>query len=353
MKNLKYTFAFLILLISGYGYAQEGEKTKPLFSSEEVLEIVIAMDVRTVINNRKVEDRVDHKAKLSYLTSEGDSVSYKIKVRVRGNNRANPQVCSFPPLKLDFKKKKVDSTLFEGQNKLKLVTHCKPGASGEEFILREYYTYKLYEMISPYSFKVRLCRIKYVDTEGKFKDDSHYGFLIEDIDDVAARNGMVEYKEKVLNQEVCERKELDRLMFFQYLIGNLDWSVPYMHNFKLVANKERPRPVAIPYDFDYAGIINKPDATPPVNFEIASVRERVFRGLCRAEGGYDDALNYFQEKKSDIYSLYESSPYLSDKSKKYTVNYLNSFYKILDDPKKVRQNIVTACWANHKHLYQY
>lgn len=353
MKNIKFILVILLLLYAGYSNAQDKEKTKPLFASEEVLDIIIKMDVRTIINNRKVEDRVDHKAKLSYLTSDGDSVSSKIKVRVRGNNRANPQVCSFPPLKLDFKKKKVDSTLFEGQNKLKLVTHCKPGSSGEEYILREYYTYKLYEIITPYSFNVRLCRITYVDTEGKFKGDSHFGFLIEDIDDVAARNGMIEYKAKVLNQEVCERKELDRLMFYQYLIGNLDWSVPYMHNFKLISKEDRPRPIAIPYDFDYAGIINKPDATPPVNFDITSVTERVFRGLCRVEGGYDEAVNYFQAKKPDIYTLYESSPYLSDKSKKYTINYLNSFYKILDDPKKLKQNVITACWANHKHLYQY
>lgn len=353
MKKIKLILLILILLNSGYSIGQDAEKTKKLFSSEEVLDLIIAMDVRTVINNRKVEDRVDHKAKLSYLTTDGDSVTYKIKVRVRGNNRANPQVCSFPPLKLDFKKKKVDSTLFEGQNKIKLVTHCKPGSSGAEFILREYYTYKIYENISPYSFKVRLCRIKYVDTDGRFKSDFHFGFLIEDIDDVAARNGMVEFEDTVRNQEVCERKELDRLMFFQYMIGNLDWSVPYMHNFKLISKEGHPRPVAIPYDFDYAGIINKPDATPPVNFEITSVTERVFRGLCRIEGGYDEAVSYFKEKKPTIYALYETSPYLSEKSKKYTVRYLDSFYKILDDPKKLEQNVIKACWANHKHLFQY
>ena len=311
------------------------------------------MDVKEVINNRVVAERVDHKAKFSYLLSNGDSISHKIKVKVRGNNRANSKVCSFPPLKLNFKKKKVDSSLFEGQNKLKLVTHCKSGSSSEEFIIREYYAYKLYQIISPYSFNVRLCKITYKDTEGKFKSNPHYSFLIEDIDDLAARNGMVEFEDSIPNQEVCERQELDRLMFFQYMIGNLDWSVPYMHNFKLISKEDHPRPVAIPYDFDYAGIINKPDAAPPINIDIASVRVRVFRGLCRVEGGYNDAITHFQEKKEDIYALYNNSPYLSDKSKKYTLNYLDSFYKTLDDPKQLQRKILHACWANHKHIYQY
>ena len=353
MNRVKYFFALLIVFQSSFSLAQDDVKTKPLFASEDVLNLTIKMDVRTVINNRDTSERVYHKAKLLYPLSNGDTAIHKIKVMVRGNNRANRKVCSFPPLKLNFKKNKVDSSLFAGQNKLKLVTHCKPGSINEEFIIREYYTYKLYQIISPYSFNVRLCKVTYKDTEGKFKSDVHYGFLIEDIDDLAERNGMVEFKDSIPNQEVCERQELDRLMFFQYLIGNLDWSIPYMHNFKLISIEGSPRPVAIPYDFDLTGMVNKPDATPPPNFEITSVRERIFRGLCRVDGGYDDAVSYFQEKKPEIYALYENSPYLSDKSKKYTAKYLDSFYKILDDPKQLKQKIIRACWANHKHIFQY
>ena len=49
----------------------------------------------------------------------------------------------------------------------------------EEYAIREYYIYKLFQIISPYGFNVRLCRIVYEDIDGKFKPNPHYGFIID------------------------------------------------------------------------------------------------------------------------------------------------------------------------------
>jgi hypothetical protein len=271
---------------------------------------------------------------------------------VRGNSRTNTTVCRFPPLKLNFKKKAVANTIFDGQNKLKLVTHCNTKAVNEQYILREYYVYKLQELITPYCFKVRLCKISYEDLAGKYDPTPRYGFLIEDIDDLAARNGMIEYNDSIRNQEVCNRVELDRLMFFQYLTGNLDWSIPNRHNFKIIANPDKPVPIAVPYDYDYTGIVNTSYAKVPEGINVPNVRTRVFRGLCRMEGGYNEVLSFYQELKPEIYALYQDSEFLSEKSKTQTIKFLDSFYKVLGNPKLFDANIVKACRAKHQHLFE-
>ena len=348
MKHYK-ILVLLILITSGLVFGQDATKVNPLFSSDDILEIRLVMDVEKVIKDIEVRD--EHEAKFTYKEADGSEKSFDIKVVVRGKTRTNIKVCKFPPLKLNFKKKQVKNSLFAGQNKLKLVTHCNTKDINEEYIIREYYVYKLHQLVTPFSFRVRLCKVIYEDTAGDFDPIAHYGILIEDIDDLAARNDMVEFERKIPNQEVCERLELDRTMLFQYLVGNLDFSVPKRHNFKLVADSVKPQPVAVPYDFDYTGLVNTSYAKPPPDLEVASVRVRVFRGLCRQAGGYDDAINHFKMLKPEIYDLYKNSPYLSEKSIAQASKFIDGFYKVIDNPKSVNQKIVKACRANHKHMY--
>ena len=319
---------------------------QPLFDSDEILHVRIKLDVRETINDREV--REEHEAVLYY--KEIDSLN--IKLSVRGNTRANPSLCKFPPLKVNFKKKQVKGTLFKGQNKIKLVTHCNDRAINEEYILKEYYVYKLHQLVSPYSFKVRLCRISYIDTEGKMDPDEHYGFFIEDIDDLADRFDMEQYDGSLLNQDAFYRPELDKLVFFQYMIGNLDWSVPKQHNFKLIFGNEIKAPIAVPYDFDFSGMVNTTYAKPPPEINVPSVRTRNFRGFCRTPGTYEAVAKEYIEMKPQIYELYSSSEVLSEKSIDQSIKYLDSFFEILEDEKKFNKEIVTACRFNHKHLYE-
>jgi len=347
MKRL-ITLTVVVLLGLG-GHCQEAESN--LFKKEEPLTLVLTMNVNEVI--RDVKKREYHQARLSVLDGSDTVESHDLKVKVRGNNRAKRPICKFPPLRLNFKKKHTKGTLFENQDKLKLVTHCNTKKSNEEYVMREYYAYKVYQLVSPVSFRVRLCHVKYLDEEGDFDPGPHVGFLIEDIDQLAKRQGMVIFKDSIQNQEACTRDQLDKLTFFEYLIGNLDWSIPHRHNIKLVRKDEHSAPVAVPYDFDHAGIVAAAYAKPPPDIDIRSVKERVFRGLCRPIGGYDPTVQFYQKIKPNLYEIYRKAEFLSEKSKEMTLGYLDDFYKILDDPKAVEKYIVKACRANHKHLYQY
>ena len=348
MKLLKRLLAFYFILIFVLG--SYGQETKKLFTSDNILQLKIEFHMNDLIKDVEVRDY--HDAILSMMNEDTVLHEFKVKLKVRGNNRANKKTCKFPPLEVNFGKKSVKNSVFENQNKLKLVTHCRNSKDFYDYVTKEYMTYKLYQLVTPVSFNVRLCEITYVDLDNQNETSTQIGFFIEKIKDVAKRNDMVVNKDSIKHQDFCNKKELDKLTIFQFMIGNLDWSVPNRHNIKILSPEETGLPIAVPYDFDFAGIVSTPYAKPPDDMNIANVRTRVFRGLCRFDNGYGGTLDYFQTLKPKFIQLTRTSTYLSDKSKKSVDKYLESFYTILDNPKLLSQKVTTVCRAKHKHLYE-
>jgi hypothetical protein len=343
----KNVFILFILFSLGESYCQNA---KPLFQSDNILKLTITLPLEKVINDLEVRD--EHPAILSYQVTDGENEIHQIKIQVRGKTRALKTTCKFPPLQLNFKKSKTKNTLFEGQNKLKLVTHCKNTNLYSNYIQKEYTTYKLYQKITPYSFNVRLCEISYIDQNNSNKSSTHYGFIIEHIKDVAKRNDLKVFDESIRNQEVLGKENLDKLSFFEYLIGNLDWSITNRHNIKIMINKKGGLPIGVPYDFDYSGIVGTGYAVPPPGFDISSVKTRVFRGMCR-NNGYKPTIEFYQQHKPVLLTVLKNATYLSDNGRNSMEKYLLSFYDILDNIGNTEKKIVKACWANHKHLYEY
>lgn len=348
MRHLtKIILLFLILLLHKNSY---GQGTKILFQSDSILKLTIKLHINEVTHD--LETRDEHEAILSYSDNNNVASTHNIKVKVRGKSRSSPDLCTFPPLELNFKKNKTENSLFEGQNKIKLVTHCSQNSEFRRYVVEEYMIYKMYQLVTPFSHEVRMCEITYMDLDKSKKQFTKIGFLIEPIKDVAKRNHMALYKDSIPHQDFCNRQELDKLTVFQFMIGNLDWEIGLRHNIKLIAPKERGFPIAVPYDFDYSGLINTSYAAIPESLNIQSVRTRSFRGFCRFNDGYKVTLDYYQKLKPDFFSLVENAQYLTERNKNSIEKYLNSFYEILDDPKKVNKKITTTCWINHQHLYK-
>ena len=342
---------FLIVLLIGRLSVVAAQEPDPLFQSDSVLKITIKLNLDEVLSD--LDERIYHEAKLSYIKNDGSKSKHKVKVKIRGNNRAKVSTCRFPPLKVNFKKNKLENSIFQGQNKIKLVTHCNKNKNAEQLILKEYLAYKLYQKVSVYSFKVRLCEITYVDISNDNEKSTHYGFFIEDVDHLATRNNMYEFEDSIANQEVCVRVELDKLTVFQFMIGNLDWSIPNRHNMKLISNGDIKLPIPVPYDFDFAGLVDAPYAKPPIEFDVPTVRTRFFMGLCRIPGGYDSTILFYKNNRAEFLSVVENSSYLNDKNQKSSMRYLDSFFELLDKPKQLNQKVIKACRADHKHIYQY
>lgn len=307
------------------------ERESGLFSSDALLDLTLTAPMKALLNDRS-EEAEDRPATLTYLAEDGSEVTQEMKVKTRGNFRLNPSNCNFPPLRLNFGSKKSKGTVFEGQDKVKLVTPCQTKRKQyDQYVLQEYLAYKVFNTLTDASFRVRQVRITYADSEGKQKPLTKLAFLIEDEDEMATRLGGSILKLEGVHQELTDKGQSMLVSVYQYLIGNTDWAIPVLHNIKLVMPEGGTTPIPVPYDFDFAGVVDARYANPAAQLGISSVRERMYRGFCRPEEELTPVFKAFNEKKDEIFALYEEDPYLDKKERKSTLRYFEEFYDTINN----------------------
>ncbi len=313
------------------------------FTSGEILSLTLTMDMKTVL--KEVGDEMQqHPAVISYLSPEGDSVAIPIKIRPRGHFRKDPINCNFPPLRLNFSSQATPNTIFEGQDKLKLVSHCRSKRSQyEQNVLKEYLIYRLYNLFTEESFRVRLAEMNYVDSGGKVKTQTKMAFLIEPSGQMALRNHCEEIEVRNVRQGDCDREKTTRLSVFQYMIGNTDWSVPALHNVVLMQERPEDPPVLVPFDFDWCGLVNAPYAVPAEILDIENVRIRTYRGLCRTEEEFERVFQEFRDRETEIYNTIRSIPRLEEKNVTDIVRYIEQFFATINNPKRVDHEFYRGC----------
>ncbi len=311
-----------------------------LFNSDELLEITLAFDIKTF--RRKRSDTLNLPALLTYYSSETDSVVKEVQVRARGEFRRT--FCDLPPIRLNFKKSDSPDDEFSKIDKIKMVTHCKTG--NEDYTLREYLVYKLYNAITEESYKVRLLKINYIDSERPKKPISSYAFLIEPTDFLAERLNGVEVPSVKLGQKNIKPESMDRTAIFNYMIGNCDYSVPGQHNTKIFSQPKSDRPdlgIIVPFDFDYCGIVNTDYAVPPEPLPIKNVRQRYYNGICRSEEVFLEAIKEFADKKEEFYRIINEFPYLKERSTKDIIMFLEGFYDDFDRRNTIVYKFLNQC----------
>jgi hypothetical protein len=305
------------------------EQNFGLFTNEEVLNISLRFDV-TEYRRKKPKDKY-MPAILTYHINQYDSINKEISLKSRGIMRNS--YCNFPPLRLNFKKNSfVEKDLIK-LDKVKVVTHCSSGH--EIYLFKEYLIYKLYNVLTDFSYKVRLLNINYIDTNKKNKSLHSHAFIIEPTEFLAERIDATQVESLKLTMANIENISMNNMAIFNYMIGNTDWSVPNQHNCKVFQQRviaNHALGVIVPFDFDYAGLINASYAIPNENLGTQSVTQRVFMGICRPEAEYIKALEEFSYKKDEFYNLIKNFEYLNDKSKKEMLNYLDQFYRELEKP---------------------
>ena len=215
-----FVFYLLVTPTQLYLYAQSSENTEistaiaPLFSSDDPLELTIEADFKSIVANKDAEMPAYDSAQLILSEANGGNETFTIKVRARGYSR-RLSLCEFPPLLLNFKKNEVKGTVFEGQNTLKLVTYCNNMDRYQEYVCHEYLVYKMFNIITDTSFRVRLTHITYKEMGKDKVRATNYGFLIEDIDDLAKRFGGEETDRLLTVHDLCDHPSLDRFTLFQ------------------------------------------------------------------------------------------------------------------------------------------
>ncbi len=280
------------------------------------------------------------------LTEDGEQ--HSIKVRVRGNSRA--RVCSFPPLRLNFEKDETEGTVFSAQNKLKLVTHCRKSDEAEKNILQEYAAYKIFNLISDVSYRVRLLRMTYADSDDESGDNTleRYGFVIESGNELAARTGGEMLRLEGVPRRLIDEDQAAAVFVFQYLIGNTDWSFvadkdkdTCCHNGDLLERSSRF--YYVPYDFDLAGLVDARYAYPDPSLRIRKVTQRLYRGLCLSPDKVGTALRKVTARHSEILQAVREVPGLSIEDIEANVAYLNQFFVKAEDEAELLESIAKRC----------
>jgi len=331
--------AFRVWLLLGLLYAgdkvcaQSRIDSIRFFTDTSVLDVTLVANQAKIVNNKMKAEVIDGRIEFT----DGTQPPYNEPIRLSSRGEYRKENCYIPSLKLYFRGNTPGR--LSPLHSLKLVCTCKPADYYDQLVLKEFIVYKIYNLLTDKSFRVRLMRLHLVDSLKKKKTLDQFAFLIEDADAMAKRNRCKELKDdQRFKTESTDRKQMTLVSLFQYMIGNTDWSVPYNHNIRLIKLKKDTllRPIAVPYDFDYAGLVNAMYAVPAPDLGMESVRERNYRGFPRNMAELDVVFQSFRENKDKIYAIINECGPLSKQNKTEMINYLEEFYKMIDDSRQVQ-----------------
>jgi hypothetical protein len=276
-----------------------------------------------------------------------DGTEIPVKVRVRGNSRL--RVCDFPPLRLNFSRQMVIGSHFEGQDKLKLVTHCSERRKDAGNVLDEYLAYRLFNLLSVDSYGVRLLRIRYTDTSAPDSaNELHDAFLIQDDASFAAARAVESLEAPGVYLSKLDPLQAARVYVFQYLVGNTDWSLVTAetddrccHNTDLFERDGRV--VIVPYDFDLSGLVDASYARPDPSLKIRSVRTRRYRGYCLSPEILGVVLDEFVALEESIMETAAHVPAASEAHGQDRLDFLAGFFAAAADTNELLRDFEKRC----------
>ncbi len=334
---------FLMLLLIGFTslpVVPVAAEEAPLFASDAPLDVTLTGPMRSLL---RASDATEFDFALTVT-----GVKVPVKLRQRGNFRR--EQCNVPPIRLNFRKSDT-GTPFAGQDKLKLVNPCTTGDTDEQNLLDEYALYRIANLVMPQaSFRVRLLRVTWEDTEGRIRWGTRHAFVIEDVDALAARLGGRHVEPERVYKHELEPHHSVRVALFNYLIGNTDFSMlagsnggPCCHNGKAIRLGEGDgQTLVVPYDFDMAGAVDARYALPSEKLPIRSVRQRLYRGFCVPEDVLAAALQDFLALREPILGVFRSTPGMTERSVRRNERYAESFFDEIARPDAVRR-FMKAC----------
>ncbi|MEX1185718.1 MAG: hypothetical protein WEA80_03930 [Gemmatimonadaceae bacterium] len=311
-----------------------------LFSHDSVLRLTLTTNFRALSRSRSGAARY-YGAKLTYSDTGASPITIPLRVRARGLwRRVN---CEMPPVLLNFWTDSSKKTLFARLDRGRLVVHCRNNDAFEQYVLQEFQLYRIYNLLTPFSHRARLAHVTYVDSASGRQTAARHGFILEDDDDMAARNGG-----KQMELKGAKSGDLDPFTdalvgVFQYLIGGSDWSVAGLHNIQLVSQPEGVVR-AVAYDFDWSGAVNASYAKPDYRLPITAVRQRLFRGYCAPREQFTRVFALFNEQKPAIYALYSDhiGRLMNPDVVRRTLAYFDEFYETINDPRRAAE-LVRSC----------
>jgi hypothetical protein len=312
------------------------------FQTETPITVTFTVNVNKIRGDKDPDKAPWRDATLTYAADSG-TVRIPVKAKTRGIWRLKN--CQFPPIRLNFSSDSTKHTVFHGLDKPKLVNDCRDDDTYEQYVLQEFQLYRIYRLLTPASHAVRLLRLTWADSASKKPVATRYAFIEEEPFMVAARIHASQTKITGAGPADIEPNQGVLASVFQYMIGNTDWAVSALHNVELLQLPNGDYwPVV--YDFDFSGAVNARYATVDPRLHLRTVRERLYRGYCVNDpSAYTKAYAVFNAKKDSIYSLYRDplGKLLKPDIVKETLEYFDDFYKVINEPRVAKMNIVDAC----------
>jgi hypothetical protein len=341
-SKLAAIFSSLALAFTAPAHAQKAEK--PLFASADPIHIVIQAPLSTITRNREGRDTI------AGTLTDPNGQNLPISLALRGITRRSSETCDFPPLRVDFTAPPPATSLFAGQKKLKLVTHCRNSPTFQQYVLLEFAAYRMYNLLTPMSFRVRLANIDYRDASGR-PIVSRIGYFLEDLSDVAHRNGLkVVHAGERIPVSYLSPADAGRYALFEHLLANHDWSMragpvgkDCCHNAELVGVAAPGATIPIPYDFDFSGYVNAPYATPPAELDISDVRQRVYRGYCIHNPSVVAAAREMRALHPQIIGVLSQVPGLEPATQQRASAYLERFFADIATDADVGSKVINRC----------
>jgi hypothetical protein len=311
----------------------------PLFGDSDIIEAALEGPLGELMEDTDNRDQRP-------FAFRADGTEHTIKVRLRGKSRL--RVCDFLPMRLNFRKSEVEGTLFEGQDKLKLVVPCHTSDRAEKNLVEEYAVYRMFNLLTPASYRVRPVKVTFIDTARDGEETRLHAFLVESDSELVERLDGEEARLAEVALSWFDPGQMALVYVFQYLVSNVDWSLVAedggkhcCHNGTLVRTADSLH--YIPYDFDLSGFVDAPYAFPPPDLRLRSVTQRRYRGFCTDREHLRQALRTVVAKRPEIEALIRSLPVLSDTDKERRVGYLEPFFRSAEDEDKLLDRFERRC----------
>jgi hypothetical protein len=311
-----------------------------LFDKTQATAMELVFDARALCRNPERSKCADLPATLVYRDAADREQRVTVALRTRGRYRADTVQCELPALFVFFTGDTRD-TLFADESMLPLTTHCSRGAGYEQYLLKEYWAYRIYEALASKSLHVRLVRMTYRDSSGRLDPIVRYAFFTEHFESLARRHGASVRPKDEFDPRAADPAEVATFDLFQYAIGNTDWSAIKGHNVLIVESGGLMTPV--PFDFDFSGLVDAQYATVSPELSITDVRQRVFRGVCDPATNWDAAFAHFAAQRENVLELAGETPGLETRQRQRAVEYLEEAFATFASPDRRRTTIVDKC----------
>lgn len=331
-----------VVVAPGANVHAQDAGTPPLFRSEAPLAVTFTANWGRLRGDR-TQTSPWRNAMMSYTSADGKALSVPLKVKTHGIWRLKH--CMLPPLRLNFSNKETKGSVFHDLQKPKMVSSCKDNDGYEQLLLKEMQLYRVYQVVTPLSHRVRTLRVSYADSATGKVENNRYAFLIEDPDELADRLGGKLTKVKGAGADDFDTDALAVAYMFEYFIGNLDFSFNGVHNAELIVKNDGSSALPVAYDFDFSGAVNAPYASVDPQFRTKRVIDRLFRGYCTILPAYPAAVALLQSRKDAIYALYHDpvGSLLEPGNVRESLEYYDHFYDEVKTPHDAEANVLRTC----------